>query len=191
MNKLLDVDFIIQKDNKTIVLDIKHMDESLRKGNFSILAQSEGGKYSIWSNNYPVIGSGKLLLRGSNREKYNEFTYHTFNSTEEMHEYITNTNKLIDEINNPMVEIDLDSIDIIDKPVSHKSGDYIIKVENCISSNYIEIIIHKNEFFKSGVKFWYISDDETTGQPFSEVSEEFDNFCKRRGIKAKLIKGWF
>ncbi len=30
VNKLLDVDFIIQKDNKTIVLDIKHMDESLR-----------------------------------------------------------------------------------------------------------------------------------------------------------------
>jgi hypothetical protein len=98
-------------------------------------------------------------------------------------------NKLIDEINNPMIEIDLDSIDIIDNPVSHKSGDYTIKVENCISSNYIEIIIHKNEFFERGVKFWYISDDETTGQPFSEVSEEFNNFCKRRGIKAKLIKG--
>ena len=49
MNKLLDVDFIIQKDNKTIVLDIKHMDESLRKGNVGILAESNDGKYTIIS----------------------------------------------------------------------------------------------------------------------------------------------
>ena len=176
MNKLLDVDFIIQKDNKTIVLDIKHMDESLRKGNFSILAQSEGGKYSIWSNCYPVIDSGKLLLRGSNREKDNEFAYHTFNSTEEMHEYITNINKLIDEINNPIIEIN------VNKNKYYKINGY--KIE--INYNYNAITIRKDYVI---IKSFYIDDNEIEGQPFSEVSEEFDNFCKRRGIKAKLIKG--
>ena len=177
MSKLLDVDFIIQKDNRTIVLDIKHMDESLRKGNFSILAQSEGGKYSIWSNNYPVIGSGKLLLRGSNREKDNEFAYHTFNSTEEMHEYITNINKLIDEINNPIIEIDI-----------NKNEDYEVngyKIEISTDDNYNTTKIRKGYVI---IKSFYIDDSEIEGQPFDEVVEEFDNFCKRRSIKAKLVR---
>ena len=177
MNKLLDVDFIIQKDNKTIVLDIKHMDESFRKGNFSILAQSEGGKYSIWSNNYPVIDSGKLLLRGSNREKDNEFAYHTFNSTEEMHEYITNMNKLIDEINNITIEIDVRKSNRFEVKKSFRINTYV-------ASDYYEVSFC---YDNTTIKVWYISDDETTGQPFSEVSEEFDNFCKRRNIKAKLV----
>ena len=43
MNKLLDVDFIIQKDNRTIVLDIKHMDESLRKDSQSPIMKSDCG----------------------------------------------------------------------------------------------------------------------------------------------------
>lgn len=63
MNKLLDVDFIIQKDNKTIVLDIKHMDESLRKGNVGILAESNDGEYKILSNSKHCIGFHRLFLK--------------------------------------------------------------------------------------------------------------------------------
>ena len=39
-----------------------------------------------------------------------------------------------------------------------------------------------------GLKFYYISEDGINGQPFDEVVEEFDNFCKRRNIKAKLVR---
>ena len=178
MNKLLGVDFIIQKDNKTIVLDIKHMDESLRKGNFSILAQSKDGKYSIWSNYCPVMNGNKLLLRGDNKEQDNEFTYHTFNSTEEMNEYIENMNKLIDEINNPTIEID------INKDYEYKFSDNIsLDVYN--GSNYTTVSFYK---YEKVTKVSYIDDKEEDGQPFDEVVEEFDNFCKRRNINAKLVR---
>lgn len=178
MNKLLDVDFIIQKDNRTIVLDIKHMDESLRKGNFSILAQSKDGKYSIWSNYSPVMNGNKLLLRGDNKEQDNEFTYHTFNSTEEMNEYIKNMNKLIDKINNPTIEID------INKDSEYKFSDNI-SLSVYSSSNYISISFYKYEI---AIKVFYIDDNEIEGQPFDEVAKEFDNFCKRRNIDAKLVR---
>lgn len=177
MNKLLDVDFIIQKDNKTIVLDIKHMDESLRKGNFSILAQSKDGIYSIWSNYFPVMNGNKLLLRGDNKEQDNEFTYHTFNSTEEMNEYIENMNKLIDEINNPIIEINV-----------NKNEDYEVnkyKIEVGTDRGYNTMAIRKGFTI---IKTLYIDDSEIEGQPFDEVIEEFDNFCKRRNIKAKLVR---
>ena len=66
---------------------------------------------TIRPNNVDVvevrIGKGKLLLKGENRSRDNVFTYHTFNSTEEMNEYIENMNKLIDEINNPIIEINV------------------------------------------------------------------------------------
>ena len=177
MSKLLDVDFIIQKDNRTIILDIKHMDESLRKGNNSILAKTNDDKYSIMSNCYPAIGHNKLLLRGDNKEQDNEFTYHTFNSTEEMNEYIKNINELIDEINNPVVEID------ITKEKDYASLGYRIEVST--DDDYTTITIRKGFI---AIKNLYIDDKEINGQPFDEVVEEFDNFCKRRNIKAKLVR---
>ena len=177
MNKLLDVDFIIQKDNKTIVLDIKHMDESLRKGNFSILAQSKDGRYSIWSNYSPVMNGNKLLLRGDNKEQDDEFTYHTFNSAEEMNEYIENMNKLIDEINNPIIEIN------VNKDEYYEVNGY--EIETSTDYDYDTIKIRKGHAL---IKSFYIDDSEIEGQPFDEVVEEFDNFCKRRNIKAKLVR---
>ena len=177
MNKLLDVDFIIQKDNRTIVLDIKHMDESLRKCNNNILAKTNDDKYSIMSNCYPVMDGNKLLLRGDNKEQDNEFTYHTFNSTEEMNEYIKNMNKLIYEINNPIIEINV-----------NKNEDYEVngyKIEISTDYDYNTIKIRKGYAI---IKSFYIDDNEIEGQPFDEVVEEFDNFCKRRNIKAKLVR---
>ena len=177
MNKLLDVDFIIQKDNRTIVLDIKHMDESLRKDSQSPIMKSDCGKYSIYSVNSPQIGKGKLLLKGENRSKDNVFTYHTFNSTEEMNEYIENMNKLIDEINNPIIEINI-----------NKNEDYEVsgyKIEISTDYDYNTIKIRKGYAI---IKSFYIDDDEIEGLPFDEVVEEFDNFCKRRNIKAKLVR---
>ena len=34
----------------------------------------------------------------------------------------------------------------------------------------------------------YIDDKKEDGQSFDEVVEEFDNFCKRRNIYAKLVR---
>ena len=177
MSKLLDVDFIIQKDNRTIILDIKHMDESLRKGNNSILAKTNDDKYSIMSNCYPAIGHNKLLLRGRYENRDNEFTYHTFDSTEEMNEYIENMNKLIDEINNPIIEIN------VNKNEDYEINEY--KIETYTDDDYTTITIRKGF---TVIKNFYIDDKEIEGQPFDEVVEEFDNFCKRRSIKAKLVR---
>ena len=179
MNKLLDVDFIIQKDNKTIVLDVKHMDESLRKGVSDPIIESNCGIYSICSHKFPQIHKYKLYLKGIRRDMDGIFTHYTFKSTEEMHEYITNMNKLIDEINNPIIEIN------VNKNKYYKINGY--KIEISTDDNYNAITIRKDYVI---IKSFYIDDSEIEGQPFSEVSEEFDNFCKRRGIKAKLIKGW-
>ncbi len=179
MNKLLDVDFIIQKDNKTIVLDIKHMDESLRSPNSSItLAETCDDKYKILSNFCPEINSTFLVLKGRNRNRDNEFTYFTFDSTEEMNEYIKNMNKLIDRINNPVIEID------INKNAEYKLGDNI-SISIYKNSNFISIRFYK---YHKGTKIFYIDDKEEYGQPFDEVVEEFDNFCKRRNINAKLVR---
>ena len=178
MNKLLDVDFIIQKDNKTIVLDIKHMDESLRKENVGILAESNDGEYKILSNSKPCIGFHRLFLKGEYKNCDNDFVYHTFNSTEEMNEYIKNINKLINKINNPVIEID------INKNAEYKLGDNIsISIYN--NSNFILMEFCK---YHKGIKTFYIDDKEEDGQPFDEVVEEFDNFCKRRNINAKLAR---
>ena len=179
MNKLLDVDFIIQKDNKTIVLDIKHMDESLRSPNSSItLAETYDDKYKILSNFYPEINSTSLVLKGRNRNRDNEFTYFTFDSTEEMNEYIKNMNKLINKINNPVIEID------INKNSKYEFGDNIsISIYN--NSNFVSIKFYK---YHKGIKTFDIDDKEEDGQPFDEVVEEFDNFCKRRNINAKLVR---
>lgn len=188
MNKLLDVDFIIQKDNRTIVLDIKHMDESLRKCDNNILAKTNDNKYTIISNCYPTVGYNKLLLRGRYENRDNEFAYYTFNSTEEMNEYIKNMNKLIDEINNPIIEIDINEDLIEDMYKKYTIKNYIIEIIQDVDYNYIKIMIAENGVLKSGVKFWYISDNKFIGQPFDEVVEEFDNFCKRRNINAKLVR---
>ena len=177
MSKLLDVDFIIQKDNRTIVLDIKHMDESLRKCNNSILAKTNDDKYSIMSNCYPAIGHNKLLLRGRYENRDNEFACYTFNSTKNMNEYIENMNKLIDDINNPVVEID------ITKEKDYASLGYRIEVST--DDDYTTITIRKGFI---AIKNLYIDDKEINGQPFDEVVEEFDNFCNRRDIKAKLVR---
>ena len=176
MNKLLDVDFIIQKDNRTIVLDIKHMDESLRKCN-SILAKTNDDKYSIMSNCYPAIGHNKLLLRGRYENRDNDFACYTFNSTKNMNEYMENINKLIDEINNPIIEINV-----------NKNEDYEVngyKIEISTYYDYNTTTIRKGYVI---IKSFYIDDSEIEGQPFDEVVEEFDNFCKRRNIKAKLVR---
>ena len=178
VNKLLDVDFIIQKDNKTIVLDIKHMDESLRKGNASILAESNDGEYKILSNSKPCIGFHRLFLKGEYKNCDNDFVYHTFDSTEEMNEYIKNINKLIDEINNPVIEID------INKNAKYEFGDNI-SISIYKNSNFISMKFYK---YHKGIKTFYIDDKEEDGQSFDEVVEEFDNFCKRRNIKAKLVR---
>ena len=178
MNKLLDVDFIIQKDNKTIVLDIKHMDESLRKGNVGILAESNDGEYKILSNSKPCIGFHRLFLKGEYKNCDNDFVYHTFDSTEEMNEYIKNINKLIDEINNPVIEID------INKNAKYEFGDNI-SLDVYDSSNYTVVSFYK---YENVTKVFYIDDKEEDGQPFDEVVEEFDNFCKRRNINAKLVR---
>ena len=178
MNKLLDVDFIIQKDNKTIVLDIKHMDESLRKGDVGILAESNDGEYKILSNSKPCIGFHRLFLKGEYKNCDNDFVYHTFNSTEEMNEYIKNINKLINKINNPVIEID------INKNAKYEFGDNI-SISIYKSPNYILMKFYKHH---KGIKTFYIDDKEDDGQPFDEVVEEFDNFCKRRNINAKLVR---
>lgn len=178
MNKLLDVDFIIQKDNKTIVLDIKHMDESLRKDSNGILAKSNDGKYKILSNSKPYIGFCRLFLKGEYKNCDNDFVYHTFDSTEEMNEYIKNINKLINKINNPVIEID------INKNAEYKLGDNIsVSVYN--NSNFVSMKFYKHH---KGIKTFYIDDKEEDGQPFDEVVKEFDNFCKRRNIDAKLVR---
>ena len=178
VNKLLDVDFIIQKDNKTIVLDIKHMDESLRKGNVSILAESNDGEYKILSNSKPCIGFHRLFLKGEYKNCDNDFVYHTFDSTEEMNEYIKNINKLINKINNPVIEID------INKNAKYEFGDNI-SASIYKNSNFISMKFYK---YHKGIKTFYIDDKEEDGQPFDEVVEEFDNFCKRRNINAKLVR---
>ena len=179
MNKLLDVDFIIQKDNKTIVLDIKHMDESLRSPNGSItLAETCDDKYKILSDFCPEINSTFLVLKGRDRNRDNEFTYFTFDSTEEMNEYIKNINKLIDEINNPVIEID------INKNAKYEFGDNI-SISIYKNSNFISMKFCK---YCKEIKVFYIDDKEEDGQPFDEVVEEFDNFCKRRNINAKLVR---
>ena len=178
VNKLLDVDFIIQKDNKTIVLDIKHMDESLRKGNVGILAESNDGEYKILSNSKPCIGFHRLFLKGEYKNCDNDFVYHTFNSTEEMNEYIKNINKLIDEINNPVIEID------INKNAKYEFGGNI-SISIYKNSNFISMKFYK---YHKGIKTFYIDDKEDDGQSFDEVVEEFDNFCKRRNINAKLVR---
>ena len=178
MNKLLDVDFIIQKDNKTIVLDIKHMDESLRKENVCILAKSNDGEYKILSNSKPCIRFHRLFLKGEHKSCDNDFVYHTFNSTEEMNEYIKNINKLINKINNPVIEID------INKNAEYKLSDNI-SVSIYKNSNFISMKFYK---YHKGIKTFYIDDKEDDGQPFDEVVEEFDNFCKRRNINAKLVR---
>ena len=177
MNKLLDVDFIIQKDNKTIVLDIKHMDESLRKCNDSILARTKDDKYIIRSNYYPALRICNLLLKGKDKIRDNEFAYYTFDTTEEMNEYIKNMNKLIDEINNPTMEIN------VNKNEDCEVNKY--KIEVGIYDGYNTIVIRKSSTI---IKIIYIDDKEEDGQPFDEVIEEFDNFCKRRNIKAKLVR---
>lgn len=180
MNKLLDVDFIIQKDNKTIVLDIKHMDESLRKCNNSILARTKDDKYIIRSNYYPALRICNLLLKGKDKIRDNEFAYYTFDTTDEMNEYIENMNKLIDEINNPTIEIDIN----INKNEDYEVNGY--KIEIGIYKGCNTIIIRKGSTI---IKALYIDDNEIGGQPFDEIVEEFDNFCKRRNIKAKLVRG--
>ena len=178
MNKLLDVDFIIQKDNKTIVLDIKHMDESLRKCNDSILARTKDDKYIIRSNYYPALRICNLLLKGKDKIRDNEFAYYTFDTTEEMNEYIENMNKLIDKINNPIMEIN------VNKNYEYKFSDNIsLDVYN--GSNYTVVSFYK---YEKATKVFYIDDKEEDGQPFDEVVEEFDNFCKRRNINAKLVR---
>ena len=177
MNKLLDVDFIIQKDNKTIVLDIKHMDESLRKGNGSILAETNDNKYAIESDMHPTMNYKWLFLKGDNRNEDNHFAYHTFNSAEEMNEYIENMNKLIDEINNPTIEIN------VNKDEYYEVNGY--EIETSTDYDYDTIKIRKGYAL---IKSFYIDDSEIEGQPFDEVVEEFDNFCKRRNIKAKLVR---
>jgi len=177
MNKLLDVDFIIQKDNRTIILDIKHMDESLRKCNNSILAKTNDDKYSIMSNCYPAIGHNKLLLRGRYENRDNDFACYTFNSTKNMNEYIENMNKLIYEINNPIIEIN------VNKNEYYEINGYRIEISTYYAYN--TITIRKGHVV---IKSFYIDDSEIEGQPFDEVVEEFDNFCKRRSIKVKLVR---
>lgn len=176
-NKLLDVDFIIQKDNKTIVLDIKHMDESLRKCNNSILARTKDDKYIIRSNYYPALRICNLLLKGKDKIRDNEFAYYTFDTTDEMNEYIENMNKLIDEINNPIIKID------VNEDEDYEVNGY--KIEISTDDDYDIIKIRKSHAF---IKSFYIDDSEIEGQPFDEVVEEFDNFCKRRNINAKLVR---
>lgn len=178
VNKLLDVDFIIQKDNKTIVLDIKHMDESLRKGDVGILAESNDGEYKILSNSKPCIGFHRLFLKGEYKNCDNDFVYHTFDSTEEMNEYIKNINKLINKINNPVIEIDINKNGILNL----KSGEIF---DIYVYKNYTGI--HFDDKARV-IKIWYIDVNEEYGQPFDEVVEEFDNFCKRRNINAKLVR---
>ena len=178
MNKLLDVDFIIQKDNKTIVLDIKHMDESLRKGVSDPIIESNCGIYSICSHKFPQIHKSKLYLKGIRRDLDDIFTHYTFSSTKEMNEYIENMNKLIDEINNPTVEIN------VNKDSEYKFSDNIsLDVYN--SSNYTVVSFYK---YENVTKVFYIDDKEEDGQPFDEAAKEFDNFCKRRNINAKLVR---
>lgn len=178
MNKLLDVDFIIQKDNKTIVLDIKHMDESLRKRIDEPLIKSNDDTYKIYSCLEPYIGKTSLYLKGVDMNLDDKFAYCTFDSTEEMNEYIKNMNKLIDGINNPVIEID------INKNAKYEFGDNI-SVSIYKNSNFISMKFYK---YHKGIKTFYIDDKEEDGQPFDEVVEEFDNFCKRRNINAKLVR---
>ena len=59
------------------------------------------------------------------------------------------------------------------------------KIETYTDDNYTTITI-RNGF--TVIKNFYIDDKEIEGQPFDEVVEEFDNFCKRRDIKAKLVR---
>ena len=178
MNKLLDVDFIIQKDNKTIVLDIKHMDESLRKGVSDPIIESNCGIYSICSHKFPQIHKSKLYLKGIRRDLDDIFTHYTFSSTKEMNEYIENMNKLIDKINNPIMEIN------VNKNYEYKFSDNIsLDVYN--SSNYTVVSFYK---YENVTKVFYIDDKEEDGQPFDEAAKEFDNFCKRRSINAKLVR---
>ena len=177
MNKLLDVDFIIQKDNKTIVLDIKHMDESLRKGVSDPIIESNCGIYSICSHKFPQIHKSKLYLKGIRRDLDDIFTHYTFSSTKEMNEYIENMNKLIDEINNPIIEIN------VNEDEDYEVNGY--KIEISTDDDYDTIKIRKGYAL---IKSFYIDDSEIEGQPFDEVVEEFDNFCKRRNINAKLVR---
>ena len=65
------------------------------------------------------------------------------------------------------------------------SSDEIKSVSIYKSSNYISMKFCK---YHKGIKTFYIDDKEEAGQPFDEVVEEFDNFCKRRNINAKLVR---
>ena len=71
----------------------------------------------------------------------------------------------------------------------NKNKDYEVngyKIKTFTDDNYNTTTIRKGYVI---IKSFYIDDDEIEGQPFDEVVEEFDNFCKRRNINAKLVRG--
>ena len=99
------------------------------------------------------------------------------------HEYLTGTKEYftlddLNEINNPVIEIDInknDKYEVCDK----------IMISIYKNSNFISMKFYK---YHKEIKTFYIDDNEKYGQPLDEVVEEFDNFCKRRNINAKLVR---
>ncbi len=145
---------------------------------FLLIIKSNDNIYEIYSCLEPHIWKTRLYIKGENDDLDSRFVYHTFPSTEEINEYIENMNKLIDKINNPTIEID------INKDSKYKFSDNI-SLDIYSNSNYISMNFYK---YEKATKVFYIDDKEEDGQPFDEVVEEFDNFCKRRNINAKLVR---
>lgn len=174
MKNKLEVTLKIQPDGRTVVAECTHIDEELRgKG---MLANKDIDYYISSIDNLNLC-QNILYVRG--KAKHLDYTvdYRIFGTPQEAKDYVRIMNKLIDEINNPIIEINV-----------NKNEDYEInghKIEIYTDNDYTTITIRKDS---TVIKNFYIDDKEIEGQPFDEVVEEFDNFCKIRDIKAKLVR---
>lgn len=165
----LSVSLKIQPDGKTVVYECTHIDEELRgKG---LLAKIAG--YEIKSFGFAWIHDNGLFVRGNEVEKDYMLSSHVFESQEQAEKFIEIMNELIDEINNPMIEIDV-----------NESGEYSVGEFKCsvdVQRGFTELCISNDIWLVKQVTI------SAKGQSFSETKEEFDRFFGRRGIKARLI----
>ena len=177
LNKLnLSISLKLQPDNRTVVYECQYIADELRgKG---LLAKKDG--YEIKSIICPSIDGyyNILYVRGGKIDEDYRVNSLLFESQEQAEKFIATMNELVEEINNPIIEIDIS-----------KSGEYTLGDFNCITEvrhGFTSLWIYNGTWL---VKRITISYGGFKGQSFSETKEEFDRFFERRGIKARLIGG--
>lgn len=184
-NKKLDIEFIEQRDGLTIVMEVKHVDESLirksKDDDIKLLSKSNNGAYAIWSNCYPAIGKNQITVFGINKLKNNEFCSYTFRTTNERNGFLYEINKLIDKINEEELVID------INKNSKYELGNnFSLNVNG--SNNRRCVYIRKKEE-SIDIKTSRVSSDIRYGEPFEDVKIQIEEFTKKLGFKVKLIRG--